>query len=120
MVLAASLIVTGCEQVEPVPFPTTPTNPQGSTKPSSIVLTASSGFNQQLEVTAKVLSADGHAIPNVAVMFGIGAGSIAPTTVTTDAGGTARALAISTASTTIAATIGGGIVSTVDVLPSQP
>jgi len=89
--------------------------------PTHIALNAGSRANDQIGVTALVLTADGRGVPNVPVEFVIGAGTIEPGTAMTDQTGTARALAVSTSMTTIAATIGGGIVSFVDVLPSpQP
>jgi hypothetical protein len=118
VVLALSLIVSACEGYEPPPLPTTPTNPAASTVPTRIVLTANSRSDQQLDVFATVLSADGHRVPGIAVAFKIGAGSITPSA-TTDVSGTALVLATSTAFTTISATIGGDIVSSVEVLQSS-
>jgi hypothetical protein len=86
--------------------------------PARLVLTASSGFNQKLTVSARVLTASGVAVPNVPVSFAIGAGTITPSTATTDGTGTVNVSAISTANTTITAT-GGGMASMLNVLSSQ-
>jgi hypothetical protein len=115
LILAASLLVPACGAVEPPPPPTAPTLP--SKVPTSLVLTASSGFNQQVDVTARVLSADGQGVSNVTVSFSIGAGSITPATTPTDASGTAHATAITTANTTVAAAI-NGIASSMPLLRS--
>jgi len=81
-------------------------------------LTASSRFDQQLDVSALVLSADGHGVPDISVAFNIGAGTVTPESMKTDSSGTAHARAVSTGRTTIAATIGGGVVASVEVLAS--
>ena len=108
----------GCDAYQPPPL-TFPSNPTSSA-PTQIVLNAGS-LGQRLNVAATVLTADGRGVPNVAVAFRIGAGTIDPETAMTDQTGTAHAVAVSTAMTTITADIGGGIVSFVDVLPSpQP
>jgi hypothetical protein len=114
--VAASAV--GCGEDEPSPLPTAPSNPADSTVPTRISLTASSRFDQQLDVNALVLSADGHGVPNIPVAFSIGVGTMTPQTISTDSSGTAHARAVSTSSTTIAATIGGGIVASVEVLAS--
>jgi pectin methylesterase-like acyl-CoA thioesterase len=113
------ILTIGCDAYQP-PVPTIPSSPASNT-PTHIALNAGSRANEQIGVTALVLTADGRGVPNVSVGFAIGAGTIEPATAMTDQTGTARALAVSTSMTTIAATIGGGIVSFVDVLPSpQP
>jgi len=116
--LTSSLLMSGCDGYAPPPLPTTPTNPALSTQPASISLTASSNFEQQLEVSATVLSADGHPVPNVTVAFSIDAGNITPFAVTTDAAGNAQSMATTTTIATVKATIGGGINASVRVLPS--
>jgi hypothetical protein len=117
LILATALFVPACyDGVQPPPLPPAPTP---STSPARLVLTASSGFNQQLTVSAQVLSSSGLAVPNVTVAFAIGAGTITPSTTTTDGTGTAGATAISTANTTISAVTSGGIGSSVTVLSSQ-
>jgi hypothetical protein len=117
-VLSLSLLTMGCDAFQPPPL-TFPSNPTSSA-PTQIVLNAGS-LGQRLNVAATVLTADGRGVPNVAVAFRIGAGTIDPQTAMTDQTGTAHAVAVSTAMTTITADIGGGIVSFVDVLPSpQP
>lgn len=113
------LCLSACDAYQPPPPPTVPTNPSASTVPVRIVLTASSRLDQQLDVAAHVLSSDGHAIPNVSVVFEIGDGTVEPQTTSTDQSGMARTLAISTAFTTITATIPGGIVASIEVLASQ-
>ena len=82
------------------------------------MLTAGSRPDQRLDVAANVLSADGHGVPNVSVAFTIGAGTVSPAAAMTDQFGMAYIIAISTDVTEIAATIGGGITSSVNVLPS--
>jgi pectin methylesterase-like acyl-CoA thioesterase len=117
--LFLGILTIGCDAYQP-PVPTIPSSPASNT-PTHIALNAGSRANEQIGVTALVLTADGRGVPNVSVGFAIGAGTIEPATAMTDQTGTARALAVSTSMTTIAATIGGGIVSFVDVLPSpQP
>ena len=116
MLLAASLLVSACGAVEPPPPPTAPTPP--SKIPTSLILTASSGFNQQLAVSARVLSADGQGVPNITVAFSIGAGTIEPASTPTDASGTAHATAITTDNTTVGAAIDNGLASSMPVLRS--
>jgi hypothetical protein len=118
LVLALALLVPACKAYQPPPLPVMPTSPGASTIPTRIVLTAESRPDEKLNIAATVVTADGHTVPEVAVVFDIGAGSLAPPTAMTDQTGTARTIAISTAMTTISATIGGGIVSYVDVLQS--
>jgi hypothetical protein len=118
LALACTLFLPGCEAYEPPPLPVMPTNPGASTVPMRIVLTAESRADQRLDVAASVLSADGHGVPNVAVVFTIGVGSVDPPTSITDQTGTAHAIAVNDSMTTISATIGGGIVSYVNVLRS--
>jgi len=119
LILTLSVLVSACEGFEPAPPPTSPTNPAASTVPTSVILTASSRPDQQLDISAAVVSANGTGVPQIPVAFSIGAGSITPTA-TTDATGTAHALAQSTAFTTITATIRGGIAAAVNVLSSVP
>jgi hypothetical protein len=117
LILAAMLFVSACNDgVEPPPLPPAPTP---STTPVRLVLTASSSFNQQLTVSAQVLSSSGLAVPNVTVAFAIGAGTITPSTATTDGAGIASATAVIIANTTISAVTSGGIGSSVTVLESQ-
>ena len=119
LLLSVAILTIGCEGFQP-PEPGFPPSSPSNT-PTHIALNAGSRADQQIGVTATVLTADGRGVPNVAVAFTIGAGTIDPGTAMTDSTGTARALAVSTSMTTIVATIGGGIVSFVDVLPSpQP
>src|SRR5262249_3544712 len=103
LMLAAALFAPACTGVQPPPPPTPPTNTAAPPIPVSLVLPASSAFNHPLAVSAQVLSADGTAVPNIPVAFSIGAGSIAPATVSTDVTGMARATAVVTANTNIAA-----------------
>jgi hypothetical protein len=118
IVLTLAVLVPACEAYEPPPLPVMPTNPGAATLPTRIMLTAGSRADERLDVLATVLSADGHGVPDVAVAFTIGAGSLNPSTATTDQTGTARTIALSTSMTTISATIGGGIISYVNVLES--
>lgn len=122
-VLAFVLAVatTACGAYQPPPLPVVPTNPAASTVPMRVVLTAGSRPDQRLDVAATVLSADGHGVPDVSVVFSIGAGALDPPTATTDQTGTARTIALSTAVTTISAAIDGGMGASLDVLRSaQP
>src|SRR5262249_52069577 len=114
------LFVPACTGVQPPPPPTAPTNSAASTIPVRLVLTASSAFNQPLAVSAQVLSADGTAVPNIPVAFSIGAGSIAPATVSTDVTGMARPPAVVTANTNIAAATANGLASSMPVLQAPP
>jgi hypothetical protein len=117
LILAAALLVPACYNgVVPPPPPAAPTP---STAPARLILTASSGFNQQLTVSARVLSASGLAVPNVTVAFAIGSGTITPSSAPTDGNGTASATAVSTAATTISAATGSGLASSLTVLSSQ-
>ena len=94
---ALSFVIAACEAYEPPPLPTTPSNPAASTVPTSILLTASSTFQQQLDVDALVLSADGHGVPNVVVTFSVDNGSISPPSAATDGTGKAQSSAVTTA-----------------------
>jgi hypothetical protein len=121
IVLMCSGLLPACEAYEPPPLPSTPSNPGASTIPTHMSLTASSRADKRLDIAALVLAQDGNGVPNVPVVFTIGAGTLDPPTITTDQTGTARTIAVSDAMTTISATIGGGIVAYVDVLTSlQP
>jgi hypothetical protein len=117
LILATALFVPACyDGVQPPPLPPAPTP---STAPARLVLTASSGFNQQLNVSAQVLSSSGLAVPNVTVAFAIGAGTITPSTATTDGTGTAGATAVSAVNTIISAVTSGGIGSSIKVQSPQ-
>jgi len=118
LIVTAALLLPGCEAYDPPPLAVAPTNPAASTVATHIVLTAGSRPDQRLDVAANVLSADGHGVPNVSVAFTIGAGTVSPAAAMTDQFGMAYIIAISTDVTEIAATIGGGITSSVNVLPS--
>lgn len=121
LMLTLTLAMPACGAYEPPPLPVAPTVPGASTVPTRIVLTAGSRVDLRLDVEATVLSADGHGVPDVAVVFTIGAGSLDPATAMTDRTGIARTIAVSSEVTTISAAIGGGIESSVDVLQSpQP
>jgi hypothetical protein len=115
---ALSAVIAACKGYQPPPLPVTPSNPAASTVPTSLVLTASSNFQHQLDVDAMVLSANGGGVPNVIVTFSVDNGSISPATATTDSGGNAASTAVTTTGTTIRATITGGINASVKVLPS--
>jgi hypothetical protein len=60
---------------------------QAQTTPARLVLNAGSRPDQQLDVTAQVLTADGHGVANVAVTFALSGGAVTPATVTSDASG---------------------------------
>lgn len=121
LIFALAFALPACEAYEPPPLPLAPTRPGASTVPTRIVLTAGSRVDLRLDVEATVLSADGRGVPDVAVVFNIGAGSLDPAIAMTDRTGIARTIAVSSEVTTISAAIGGGIESSVDVLQSpQP
>lgn len=116
LILAAALFVPACGAVEPAPLSIAPTPPL---VPASLELTASSVFNQPIAVSARVFNAAGQPVPNVAVTFSIGTGTITPPTAMTDGNGMAHANAASATSTTISASTANGIASSVPILPSE-
>ncbi len=69
--------------------------------PSTIRIGASSRADQKIDVTATVLSADGHFIANVPLSFSVDVGTISPNAAVTDANGSARALASTPSATTL-------------------
>jgi hypothetical protein len=110
--------LSACDAYEPPAAPTIPTSPGASTLPARLVLAVSSRLDDRLDVGANVISADGHTLPNVLVTFSIEAGTVTPATAMTDATGVARAVAVSTAMTTISATADNGVAASVFVLSS--
>jgi|RhiMetdeSRZDD1v2_1073273.scaffolds.fasta_scaffold11529_2 uncharacterized membrane protein len=72
------------------PTTTIPTSPPSSTAPASIRINASTRFDRQLDITATVLTADGHFVPNIVVTFSVSSGTVTPADGTTDSSGTVR------------------------------
>src|SRR5262249_13853728 len=93
------LVMTACAYH----MPTQPSDPlpTPSLAPATIRVTASSRTDQKIDVTATVLSSDGHFVQNVTLAFSVDAGTISPTTAVTDANGTARVLASTPSATTL-------------------
>jgi hypothetical protein len=108
--LASVLLLAGCHSPSSPSLPpaTTP-DPTRSTIPTHIQILAASRQDQRLDVTAQVLSADGHGVPSIPVSFTVGDGTVTPSLVTSDGNGNAKTVAVTTAPTTITADIGGGI-----------
>ena len=85
-------------------MPTSPTTPVDTTPnmtPASIRVTAASRTDQKIDVTATVLSSDGHYVANIPLTFSVDAGTISPNTAVTDANGTAKATAATPSATTL-------------------
>lgn len=101
-ICALALLAAGCNSYTPPALPTTPS--PTATTPARLVLLASSRTDQQLDVSAQVLTSDGHGVPNIAVTFALTGGAVTPATVTTDATGWAKAVAIGSGTATLTAT----------------
>ena len=97
VVLATSI---GCAYHMPT-SPTTSTDQTPNMTPASIRITAASRTDQKIDVTATVLSGDGHYVANVPLTFSVDAGSVSPNAAVTDANGTARATATTPSATTL-------------------
>jgi hypothetical protein len=87
--------------------PTTSTDTTPNTTPTSIRVTTSSRTDQKIDVTATVLSGDGHLLGNIALAFSVDAGTISPNVAVTDANGSARATASTPSATTLHVTGAG-------------
>jgi hypothetical protein len=90
-------------------MPTSPTTPETTPNltPASIRVTTASRTDQKIDVTATVLSGDGHDLGNVLVTFSVDAGTISPASAVTDANGSARATASTPSATTLHVTGAG-------------
>jgi len=97
--------------------PTTSTETSPSVTPSTIRIGASSRTDQKIDITATVLSADGHYVANVPLSFSVDAGTISPNTAVTDGNGSARALASTPSATTLH--VSGAGLSTQASLPAS-
>lgn len=104
--LAAGLVVglVGCA----AHLPTGPEAvlPTAQTTPASIRLTLASRPDRTYDVTATVLTADGHFVKDVTLTFTMDAGTVTPETATTNGNGVAQAVASTVASATL--TVAGG------------
>lgn len=120
ILLVSALGLTACHAYQPPAAPSAPTDSAASTVPTRLVLTAGSRSDQQVDVTAQVLSADGHGVPNIALGFTIGAGTVTPSSGTTDSTGRVQAVAASTAQTTLTAVVNETIRASLTLLPSTP
>lgn len=104
--VGVSLLLSGCTS-----SPTTSTVPPAappvvSNAPASIQILASTRPDSQLDVVAKVLTAQNAFVPDATVTFSVNSGSVSPTTAVTDAGGLARTIVTSTGKVTIHAEVG--------------
>lgn len=97
--------------------PSTPTGP--NLTPSTIRITVSSRSDQTVGITATVLSSDGHFVPSVTLTLSVDAGTVSPTTATTDANGVVQATA-ATPSTTTLHVVGAGLSAQASLPPSLP
>lgn len=116
---AAALILPAWSVACAYHMPTSPSDPlpTPSLAPATIRVTASSRTDQKIDVTATVLSSDGHFVGNVTLAFSIDAGTISPTSAVTDANGSARALASTPSATTLH--VSGAGLSTQSPLPAS-
>ena len=97
--LVGGVLATGCAYhapTEPSPAPILP-----SLAPSTIRITVSSRSDQTVGITATVLSSDGHFVPSVTLTLSVDAGTVSPTTATTDANGVVQATAATPSATTL-------------------
>jgi hypothetical protein len=117
--LAAVIVlsVTACGYKNPT-APTVDT-PAVSTAPASIQLLGASRKDGLVDVTARVLTADGHDVPGAPVSFSTSVGSITPDVAQTDATGRATALLTATEPSTVTAT-SGTLTTSVKLLSSLP
>lgn len=105
----ASHLSTGPDAVLPVT----------QTAPASIRLTLSSRADRTYDVTATVLTADGHFVKDVALTFALDGGNVTPEHAITNINGMAQAVASAASSTTLTVTAGDLTASThVDGVPS--
>ena len=110
--LAAALLAVSCGDVHtPGQDITAPSVPAATGAPTQIRVLGSSRTDQQLDITAQVLTADGKGVPSVQVQFSITNGIVTPVIAQTDANGNAKTVAATFAASTITATIGTGLTS---------
>lgn len=104
-----ALLAAGCTNgYQPPALPTAPST-TSSGVPATIHVVGGSRPDQQLDITAQVLTADGKFVPNIPVQFSITNGVVNPVTAMTDANGNAKTVAATFAAATITATIGTGL-----------
>jgi len=117
--LAALLVcLTGC--ASRLPNAPDVVTPAAQTAPASIRLTLATRSDRQLDVTATVLTADGHFVKDVALTFAMDAGTVTPESAVTNGNGVAQAVASSTSSATLTVSAGALVASTrVDGVPSS-
>jgi PKD repeat protein len=106
--LLCSVTAVGCVQGSSgTSNPVTPTqsaaSPQG---PASIQLLANTRADSQLDVFAKVLNAQGGPVSNVLVTFAVDNGTVAPSSATTDATGSAHTIVTSIGKVVVTASAG--------------
>lgn len=129
MAKAAALILVvltaaGCAYHAP-DAPTPVTAPPPNSAPASIRLAAASRADQAVDVTATVLTADGHFVANVAVSFTASAGTLAPAAATTDANGAARVVLANAGNAVVGASAGAiqaslGVLGSIATPPVTP
>ncbi len=73
---------------------------------ATLVLLAASRQDQQLDVSAQILDGNGVGVPNIPVTFSIAGGVVLPPTVTTDANGLAKSIAVASGTVPLSATTG--------------
>lgn len=102
--------VVGCASQ----LPTRPdaVTPAVQTTPASIRLTLATRPDRTYDVTATLLTADGHFVPDVALVFAMDVGSVTPETAMTNRAGVAQAIAATTSSTTLIVSAGSVTAST--------
>jgi hypothetical protein len=112
--VVASLGVVGCGYHAPTaPTPVAVTAP--SLAPASIRVGLSTRGDHLVDVTATVLTHDGHFVPNVLVTFAMDAGSVSPAEATTNGNGVAQATATPATSTATLTVSGGSLTSTTTI-----
>lgn len=118
--LAAVLVLSAASGCAPH-LPTAPdyVAPAVQTAPASLRLTVSTRSDRQYDVSATVLTADGHVVPNVAVSFALEGGTVTPDSALTNGAGVAQAVASAAANATLTVSAGALAASTrVDGVPS--
>lgn len=108
--LAAALLAFACGDVHtPGQDITAPSTPTATGAPTQIRVLGSSRSDQQLDITAQVLTADGKPVGNIPVQFSLTNGILNPVVATTDASGNAKTIAATFAASVITAKIGTGL-----------
>lgn len=117
-VVLLACVVTSCGYKLPTE-PTTTAVTAPSLAPASIRVGLSTRGDHRVDVTATVLTRDGHFVPGVLVTFAMDAGSVSPADATTNGNGVAQAIATpSSANATL--TISGGSLSTTTTITGTP